>query len=190
MLLSKLNSVGAIFISCPEAVDVIRRIARRESVAKGRKRFTLLLQPTHPRSPSPPPFSPLFFFLSSIALLARLCIPMHVVYYLPTFRLSLSCLLPPPHPSSPAAFLLPDVSSLVRAVAISLLVHLARFHSLYQCARYLKLFLLSSSAKCVRVKIENVHCYLPSLVEYISYNLIISQTRLERENNTYKYSNI
>ncbi|EGI64375.1 hypothetical protein G5I_07258 [Acromyrmex echinatior] len=29
--------VGAIFISCPEAADVIRRIARRESVAKGRE---------------------------------------------------------------------------------------------------------------------------------------------------------
>lgn len=35
MLLSKLNSVGAIFISWSEAADVIRRIARRESVAKG-----------------------------------------------------------------------------------------------------------------------------------------------------------
>ncbi|KYN32130.1 hypothetical protein ALC56_13508 [Trachymyrmex septentrionalis] len=29
--------VGAIFISCPEAADVIRRIARRETVAKGRE---------------------------------------------------------------------------------------------------------------------------------------------------------
>lgn len=35
MLLSKLNSVGAIFISWPEAADVIHGIARRESVAKG-----------------------------------------------------------------------------------------------------------------------------------------------------------
>lgn len=67
MLLSKLNSVGAIFISCPEAADVIRRIARRESVAKGRERFTLLLQPSHPTVPSSS-------FLSSIALLTRLSV--------------------------------------------------------------------------------------------------------------------
>lgn len=81
MLLSKLNSVGAIFISCPEAADVIRRIARRESVAKGRERFTLLLQPNLSSHPTVPSSS----FLSSIALLTRLCIRMHVVYYLPIF---------------------------------------------------------------------------------------------------------
>lgn len=103
MLLSKLNSVGAIFISCPEAADVIRRIARRESVAKGRERFTLLLQPPLPLLPPYPSF-----FLSSIALLTRLCIPMHVVYYLPISQ---------PSPSYPP-LLLPDVSSLVLAVKI------------------------------------------------------------------------
>lgn len=125
MLLSKLNSVGAIFISCPEAADVIRRIARRESVAKGRERFTLLLQPIlslhsllplSPRAPSS--------FLSSIALLThRLCIRMHVVYYLPVFQ---------PSPSYPP-LLLPDVSSLVLAVKISSSVRHLR-SSLYQCA--------------------------------------------------------
>lgn len=123
MLLSKLNSVGAIFISCPEAADVIRRIARRESVAKGRERFTLLLQPILPSlSPSSPraPSS----FLSSIALLThRLCIRMHVVYYLPVFQ---------PSPSYPP-LLLPDVSSLVLAVKISSSVRHLRC-SLYQCA--------------------------------------------------------
>lgn len=122
MLLSKLNSVGAIFISCPEAADVIRRIARRESVAKGRERFTLLLQPILP-SLSPPPLTP-SSFLSSIALLThRLCIRMHVVYYLPVFQ---------PSPSYPS-LLLPDVSSLVLAVKISSSVRHLRC-SLYQCA--------------------------------------------------------
>lgn len=124
MLLSKLNSVGAIFISCPEAADVIRRIARRESVAKGRERFTLLLQPI---LPSLSPFSPRTpsSFLSSIALLTRrLCIRMHVVYYLPVFQ---------PSPSYPP-LLLPDVSSLVLAVKISSSVrHLPRC-PLYRCA--------------------------------------------------------
>lgn len=125
MLLSKLNSVGAIFISCPEAADVIHRIARRESVAKGRERFTLLLQPilpslSLPLLPSRTPSS----FLSSIALLThRLCIRMHVVYYLPVFQ---------PSPSY-SSLLLPDVSSLVLAVKISSSARHLRC-SLYQCA--------------------------------------------------------
>ena len=40
MLLSKLNSVGAIFISWPEAADLIRRIARREELTREGERFT------------------------------------------------------------------------------------------------------------------------------------------------------
>ena len=77
MLLSKLNSVGAIFISCPEAADVIRRIARRESVAKGRERFTLLLQPSppsqlsphHPSCP-PSPYSPVSVYVCTLSTIS------------------------------------------------------------------------------------------------------------------------
>jgi len=78
MLLSKLNSVGAIFISCPEAADVIRRIARRESVAKGRERFTLLLQPNslptplsphHPSCP-PSPYSPVSVYVCTLSTIS------------------------------------------------------------------------------------------------------------------------
>lgn len=105
MLLSKLNSVGAIFISCPEAADVIRRIARRESVAKGRwkglpsyfNQFSLLFH-LHL-------LLPVFYHLIPPF---RLCIRMHVVYYLPIFSNQATALL-----------VLPDVSSLVLAVEIS-----------------------------------------------------------------------
>lgn len=73
MLLSKLNSVGAIFISWPEAADVIRRIARRESVAKGRERFTLPSPTDQPSAPSLSlfPSCPPSPYRSPVALHAR-----------------------------------------------------------------------------------------------------------------------
>lgn len=126
MLLSKLNSVGAIFISCPEAADVIRRIARRESVAKGRERFTLLLQPILPSlsrsSLTPHPVL--------LPVLHRLTHPSSLYTYA-------RCLLSPriPSPSYPP-LLLPDVSSLVLAVKISSSVRHLRC-SLHQCASQL-----------------------------------------------------
>jgi len=98
MLLSKLNSVGAIFISCLEAADVIRRIARRESVAKGREGLPSYFNRSS-RQPCPSSF------LSSVALLARLSV---YVCALSTISLYSNRTL---HTVS-----LPDVYSLVLAV--------------------------------------------------------------------------
>lgn len=101
MLLSKLNSVGAIFISCPEAADVIRRIARRESVVKGRERFTILLSPIFP-------FYPLSLHHHSLSCPPSLYSPVSV--YVHTYA---RCLLSPHIRTKPFMLVFsffPDVS--------------------------------------------------------------------------------